>query len=44
MVTALKALKRPVRYTEYPEIGHDSWDAAYADPGLVQWMLAQRLR
>jgi predicted peptidase len=44
MVTALKALQHPVRYTEYPEIGHDSWDAAYADPTFVQWMFAQRLR
>jgi predicted peptidase len=44
MVTALKALKHPVRYTEYPEMGHDAWDAAYADPTLVQWLFAQRLR
>lgn len=44
MVTALKAVKHPVRYTEYPEMGHDAWDAAYADPSLVQWLFAQRLR
>jgi predicted peptidase len=44
MVTALQAVKHPVRYTEYPGTGHDSWDTAYADPELTQWMLAQRLR
>jgi predicted peptidase len=44
MVTALQAVKHPVRYTEYPEMGHDAWDAAYADPGLVRWLFAQRLR
>jgi predicted peptidase len=25
-------------------MGHASWDAAYADPDLVRWMLSQRLR
>jgi predicted peptidase len=44
MVTALQSVKHPVRYTEYPEMGHASWDAAYADPDLVRWMLSQRLR
>ncbi|HTQ80176.1 MAG TPA: PHB depolymerase family esterase [Thermoanaerobaculia bacterium] len=44
MVTALKALKHPVRYTEFPELGHNSWDAAYADPSLTRWLFAQRLR
>ena len=34
----------PVRYTEYPEMGHASWDAAYADPDLARWMFAQRQR
>lgn len=44
MVTALQALQHPVRYTEYPETGHDCWDTAYADPNFVQWLFAQRLR
>jgi len=26
MAQALKALKANVRYTEYPEVGHNSWD------------------
>ena len=33
-----------VRYTEYENVGHDSWDLAYADPNLAHWMLQQRLR
>ena len=44
MVTALQALKHPVRYTEYFGMGHDCWDTAYADPAFVQWLFAQRLR
>ena len=31
-----------VKYTEYPGVGHNSWDRAYAEPGLFGWMLSQR--
>jgi predicted peptidase len=44
MVAALKDLKHPVRYTEYPALGHDAWDTAYADASLVRWLFAQRRR
>ena len=27
--------KANVRYTEYPEVGHKSWDKAYAEPEFV---------
>lgn len=30
-----------VRLTLYPTAGHNSWDAAYAEPGLAAWMLGQ---
>jgi predicted peptidase len=43
MAAALKAAGGNVKYTEYPGTGHDSWDKAYSEPGLVDWMLAQRL-
>jgi predicted peptidase len=33
-----------VNYTEYPGVGHDSWDLAYADPDLPRWLLQQRMR
>lgn len=42
MVSALKADGGNVRYTEYPNLGHDVWDAAYADPALAKWLLAQK--
>lgn len=31
-----------VRYTEYPGVGHNAWDPAYAEPELWQWLFAQR--
>lgn len=42
MVAALQALGAPVKYTEYPGIGHNSWDKAYSEPGLFDWLLAQQ--
>jgi predicted peptidase len=26
------------RYTEYPGVGHNSWDRAYAEPELLSWL------
>jgi predicted peptidase len=40
---ALKAAGGDVRYTEYPGVGHNSWDKAYADPELMTWMLSKTL-
>jgi predicted peptidase len=42
MVANLRALGSPVKYTEYPGVGHDSWDRAYAEPELFAWLFAQR--
>lgn len=42
MIAALKAAGADPRYTEFPEVGHGSWDAAYATPGLWDWLFAQR--
>jgi predicted esterase/prenyltransferase beta subunit len=39
MARALKEVGAPVRYTEYRGVGHNSWDRAYSEPGLVEWML-----
>jgi predicted peptidase len=44
MVEALRRIGGRVLYTEYPGIGHDSWDLAYADPNLPRWLLQQRMR
>ena len=29
------------KYTEYPGVGHNSWDAAYGTPALFTWLFAQ---
>jgi predicted peptidase len=41
MVEALRRAGAPVRYTEYPEAGHDCWDRAYGESELWEWLLAQ---
>ena len=33
-----------VRYTEYRNVGHASWERAYAEPELWRWLFAQRQR
>jgi dienelactone hydrolase len=30
------------RYTEYPGVGHNSWDCAYAEPELLSWLFSQK--
>jgi predicted peptidase len=42
MVAKLRELGSPIQYTEYPDVGHESWNRAYAEPDLFRWMLAQR--
>lgn len=42
MVARLKALKIPVKYTEYPGVNHNSWDNAFADPNYLKWMFMQK--
>ena len=42
MVDALKKSGGEPRFTIYPDAGHDSWTAAYDDPELYKWLLAQK--
>lgn len=42
LVAALRASKGSVRYTEYPDTGHNVWTLAYAEPELPTWLFAQR--
>ncbi len=42
MAAALKAVGGEPHYTEYPGVGHGSWDQAYGDENLWKWVLAQR--
>jgi predicted peptidase len=32
------------RYTEYPGVGHNSWDRAYATGELYAWLIKQKLK
>jgi predicted peptidase len=41
MVEALKKAGASPKYTEYPGVGHNSWDKAYATNELYEWLLAQ---
>ena len=42
MVAALKKAGGNPRYTEYPNVGHDSWGPAYRDAELFRWLFAQK--
>jgi predicted peptidase len=44
MVKRLKEIGCIVNYTEYPGVGHNSWNNAFADPDFLQWMFQQRRR
>ena len=36
----LQELKADVKYTEYPGVNHNSWENAFAEPGLLDWMFS----
>lgn len=42
MVEAIKKAGGSPKYTEYPGVGHNSWDMAYAEKGLFPWLLEQK--
>jgi len=44
MTKALRNLGADVSYTEYPGVGHNSWDNAYGDADFPQWLLGQELK
>ncbi len=41
MIEALKKAGGKPRYTEFPYVGHNSWDATYAHDELYSWLLSQ---
>jgi predicted esterase len=41
-VDTLRTYNPSVKFTSYPEVGHDSWVKAYNDPELYQWLLSQK--
>ena len=42
MVGALKRAGADVKFTVYPEAGHDSWTETYDNPELYEWFLTHR--
>ena len=42
MVAALKKAGGNVRFTVYPDAGHDSWTETYNNPELYKWLLKQK--
>jgi predicted peptidase len=44
MIKALKEAGGEPRYSEFPYVGHNSWDPAYATGELYGWLLAQKLK
>lgn len=44
MVNALRSSGADVKYSEYPGVGHNSWDRAFAEADFVPWLLQQSLR
>lgn len=43
LVEALRVCGSPVKYTEYPDAGHDVWTRTYQDPRLFEWLLEHSL-
>ena len=44
MVKALQAAGGTPRYSEFPFVGHNSWDSAYVTPELYSWLLSHKLK
>jgi predicted peptidase len=44
LVDSLKACGGNVKFTVYPEAGHDSWTETYNNPDVYDWMLSQSLK
>ena len=42
LIDALKKAGGTPKYTEYPKVGHNSWDAAYGDKEFFPWLLEQK--
>lgn len=44
MVTALKKCGGNIKFTVYPDAGHDAWTETYNNPEVYEWMLSQSIR
>jgi predicted peptidase len=43
MNAAMRQIGAEVHYTEYPGVGHRSWDKAYDEPKLFPWLFSKTL-
>jgi hypothetical protein len=41
MYEALKKVGGNVKYSEYQEVGHDSWKPAFREPDFLKWLFGQ---
>ena len=42
VVERLQQLGCSPKYTEYPDVNHNSWDNAFAEPELLPWLLSHQ--
>jgi predicted peptidase len=42
MVKALQQQNANVKFSLYPDANHNSWDAAFAEPELMQWLFSNK--
>lgn len=42
MVAAVRRAGGKPRYTEYPDVGHNSWDLVYRDEEMYTWLFSQK--
>ena len=42
IAAASRQLGAGFRYTEYPDVQHNAWDATYRNPAMWEWMLSQK--
>ncbi|MBS1934779.1 MAG: hypothetical protein JST96_12335, partial [Bacteroidetes bacterium] len=42
MVNALKAYNPSVKFTEYPDLYHNSWERTYNNDSVYTWLLAHK--
>lgn len=42
MAAALKKAGADVKFTRYPDLGHDCWTKTYANPELYEWFLSHK--
>ena len=42
MVNKLEKMGREVRFTRYPDVGHDAWTKAYENDDLYSWLVKQQ--